>query len=503
MRAGSALRLVILWSFVLLLLSGCAGVKPAPEIGTLPGAEKTLLGRYKPTFYCLADEADGEYAGLPREAHLKDIYGHTIAMVSKEFKRKSDLEGSARLADGRVVNFAGRATDGIRYRVVHGAPYGLGAANAEYLSRVEPYKLIPYRSVAVDPKQIPLGTVLYIPKAAGIPLPGGGEHDGYFLAHDVGGAIKGKRVDLFVGTEKDVRNAFTRNGLSNMFPLQVFLVPEQEAEPIRSKYRSRYTLTSKPLYRMVWQDVNDVLANLAAAVPDPDKRIMFLSEVARGTPYVIFCLGEGPSGVYDKDPLVDIGRVDCMTFCEQILAMAISGSYGEFFQNLQRIRYHDGIVDFKKRNHYTIADWLPHNAWLLEDATGLIGGTYCRSMTKTIDRARDLSAMGCTDTWGVPPPETMTVRYIPKESLLDVEDHLRGGEIVSIISKLDGIFSSHMALIAKDRSGRTIFRHASRTAGEVLDEDFREYVAKIQDWKNTAGMIFMRVRRDYPLAFAR
>jgi hypothetical protein len=33
----------------------------------------------------------------------------------------------------------------------------------------------------------------------------------------------------------------------------------------------------------------------------------------------------------------------------------------------------------------------------------------------------------------------------------------------------------------------------------VVDEVYGEYVRKIQDWKNTAGMMFMRVRRDYPL----
>jgi uncharacterized protein YuzB (UPF0349 family) len=251
---------------------------------------------------------------------------------------------------------------------------------------------------------------------------------------------------------------------------------------------------------MTWRDVEMMLANLSAAETDPDRRIEFLSEVARGTPYLIFCLGEGPSGLYDKDPLVDIARVDCMTFCEQILAMAISTGYGDFFQNLQRIRYREGIIDFKARNHYTIADWSPNNTWLLEYATELIGGPYCRSMTKTVDRAKDLRAMGCTDLRGVRPSETITVRYIPKEHLLDVEEHLRGGEIVSLIQHREGIFSSHMALIARDRDENVIFRHASRTAGAVVDEAYGEYVDKIQDWKNTAGMIFMRVRRDYPLA---
>lgn len=491
------------------LFAGCAGIRPAPRVDEAPGLEpeavsgqRRLLGSFRPTFYCLADESDARYDGLSTDAEILDIYGRTIVRVCSEFKRKADLEGSARLADGRVINFAGRAPDGIRYRVVHGAEYGLGAANAEYLSRSDPYKLIPYRSVAVDPEQIPLGSVLYIPRAEGVPLPGGGKHDGYFLAHDVGGAITSQRIDLFVGTEEDVRNTFTKNGLSNMAPVQVYLVLEPLAEEIRSRYRARYSLTDRPIYRMTWADVDRMLANLSAAETDPDQRIQFLSEAARGTPYLIFCLGEGPSGLIDKDPLMDLARVDCMTFCEQTLAMAVSRTYQDFFQNLQKIRYRDGIIDFKMRNHYTIADWLPNNAWLLEDATELIGGPLCRSMTKTIDRLKFFRTMGCADLSGIPSARSMTVRYIPKEDLLDAEEHLRGGEIVSMISHREGIFSSHMALIARDRQGGTIFRHASRSAGEVVDESFAEYVRKIQEWDNTAGMIFMRIRRDYPLAGA-
>jgi 3D (Asp-Asp-Asp) domain-containing protein len=473
------------------------------ELEEEPGVSRELLGRFGITFYCIVDEADDRFVGLPREVPIRDIYGQTIALVSREYKRKVDIEGSGKLWDGRVVNYAGRSADGIRYRVVEGARWGLGAANAERISKVEPYKLIPHRSVAVDPRRIPLGSVLFVPRAQGIRLPNGTEHDGFFLAHDVGGAIKGKRLDFFVGTEEDIRNTFTENGMTNKSFVEVFLVGDVEAEEVRSRYRTQYTLTLKRTYQMVWKDLQDAMRNVAAAVLNPDHRMMFFSELAKGTPYVIFCLGEGPEGIYDKDPLVDIARVDCMTFCEQTLALAISNDYQDFFNNLQKIRYRDGIIGMKTRNHYTIADWLPNNAWLLEDATETIGGDLCRPMTKTIDRAKDLAAMGCTDVSDIRPPETMTVKYIPKENLLQVEENLRGGEIVSLIQNREGIFSSHMGLIAKDRRGKVIFRHASRTAGEVVDEPYRELVDRLLSSQNNAGAVFMRVRRDISLALGR
>jgi 3D (Asp-Asp-Asp) domain-containing protein len=59
--------------------------------------------------------------------------------------------------------------------------------------------LAPMRTVAVDPKIFPRHSVLFIKETVGLKLPDGGVHDGYWYASDVGGAIKGQRIDLFTG----------------------------------------------------------------------------------------------------------------------------------------------------------------------------------------------------------------------------------------------------------------------------------------------------------------
>ncbi|MBC6679559.1 peptidoglycan DD-metalloendopeptidase family protein [Mogibacterium sp. BX12] len=48
-----------------------------------------------------------------------------------------------------------------------------------------------YKTVAVDPNEIPLGSKLYI------------EGIGTVRAEDTGGAIKGKRIDLFIGSHQE------------------------------------------------------------------------------------------------------------------------------------------------------------------------------------------------------------------------------------------------------------------------------------------------------------
>lgn len=60
-------------------------------------------------------------------------------------------------------------------------------------------KVAAMRTVAVDPKVIPRRTVLFIKETVGLTMPDGTKHDGYWYASDIGGAIKGLKLDLFSG----------------------------------------------------------------------------------------------------------------------------------------------------------------------------------------------------------------------------------------------------------------------------------------------------------------
>src|SRR6185503_11195149 len=51
---------------------------------------------------------------------------------------------------------------------------------------------------------------------------------------------------------------------------------------------------------------------------------------------------------------------DCVTFCEVVLAAAMTRDLVEFEAALRRIRYDGGVVQYDKRNHY-FADWCSHN----------------------------------------------------------------------------------------------------------------------------------------------
>lgn len=61
-------------------------------------------------------------------------------------------------------------------------------------------KPTPYRTIAVDPKVIPYGSVVYIP-----------EYKALFKAEDTGSAIKGKRIDIFLPNEDECKEFGRKN----------------------------------------------------------------------------------------------------------------------------------------------------------------------------------------------------------------------------------------------------------------------------------------------------
>lgn len=114
----------------------------------------------------------------------------------------------------------------IRFQEARG-PYGDGATGI--------YSLIPLRSIAVDPKKIPFGTVVFIPKAKGLRITFSSGHsivhDGYFFANDTGGAIKQNHIDVYVGNEKHKElSAFVQSNENGVF--DAYIIEESNIQSV-------------------------------------------------------------------------------------------------------------------------------------------------------------------------------------------------------------------------------------------------------------------------------
>lgn len=158
---------------------GCCGY-PLGETGT-----------YKLTYYWLAYES--EYANEPYEIEIYTRQGFPIGRFPRAFVFELRLEGSGVLRDGRLINYDGRCHYGIGtcYQTLdpQAHPFGKGGQQRA---------LQPFRSVAVDPRWVPLGTPLYMPELRGMRLPDGSYHDGCVRADDTGGGIRRREIDFFV-----------------------------------------------------------------------------------------------------------------------------------------------------------------------------------------------------------------------------------------------------------------------------------------------------------------
>jgi hypothetical protein len=278
--------------------------------------------------------------------------------------------------------------------------------------------------------------------------------------------------------------------LSNIILLLISQSPAEDATPPLTAEKA-----SGKLYQLPVSKIDSLIRDTSRTHSRTAEKIAFYSRLSLGTPYVGGCLGEGARGKYDKDPLIDFSRVDCMTFCEQVLALSISHNYQNSFQTLQKIRYLNGAISFSARNHFVMADWLPHNQWLLKDITEETGGPLCKEMEKTIDRKSFTDSLGYDDPKSSLSPRRVTIKYLPKKYLPTISDKLQGSEIMVIITTREGIFASHLGFIIREKKENPLlFRHGSLTEKKVIDEPYDRLCRRLQEDRHTAGIVLIRVR---------
>jgi 3D (Asp-Asp-Asp) domain-containing protein len=162
-----------------------------PKIKDCCGYPIGLKESFRLSFYWVAYET--EYASLPYDTDIYTKQGYFIGRFPSAFVFELKLEGSGILNDGRILNYDGECNYGMGtcFKTLDASEHPLGAG-------VQQRKLVPFRSIAVDPRYIPIGATVYVPELVGVDLPDGTKHDGCLRADDMGGAIKQHKLDFFV-----------------------------------------------------------------------------------------------------------------------------------------------------------------------------------------------------------------------------------------------------------------------------------------------------------------
>ncbi|MGZ3481126.1 MAG: N-acetylmuramoyl-L-alanine amidase-like domain-containing protein [Myxococcaceae bacterium] len=232
-------------------------------------------------------------------------------------------------------------------------------------------------------------------------------------------------------------------------------------------------------------------------------RILGLSAQFLGTPYAHSPLGEGEGP--DPDPRLRLDRMDCLTFVETVMALALSSSVEDVVHVLDSIRYRSR-PDYAGRNHLMEAEWLPSNAakGLVRDVTLELGGEAARPGWKVIGP----EAWASTTARGLalPPEARPTGRFplplLPVDAVAGRAGQWPSGTLLLLVRE-DAPWRitrvSHLGFVVQ-RGGKTYLRHATRGWKDgVVDEELAHLLARHArySWK-IAGVSLWEVRDPRP-----
>lgn len=189
--------------------------------GGASGAPPEKVGRALVTFYWLIDETASRYRGKDTVT-LEDARGRVIARTTSRFRRELIMEGSGRLCDGRTVEYDRKSHGKNRFRIAR-SKFGGGKLGCA---------LVPYRTIAVDPHFIKLGSTVSIPQLKGAQLPDGTIHDGIFMADDRG-HFRGAHIDFFIGAGAKGARPFIRKGYGSRSHVTAYLVGDESPDQCR------------------------------------------------------------------------------------------------------------------------------------------------------------------------------------------------------------------------------------------------------------------------------
>ncbi len=218
-----------------------------------------------------------------------------------------------------------------------------------------------------------------------------------------------------------------------------------------------------------------------------------------GTPYVAHTLEE-PG---EEHLVVNLRSLDCTTFMENSLVLArcvkqCRVTFDDFKDELQLVRYRDGMIDgYPSRLHYFV-DWVANNEnkGILRDITRSVGGTATpkninfmsthRESYPQLARTANLNAIRRVE-------EAITSRgfaVLPAARLGEALEKIQPGDIIGTATTMEGLDVSHTGVAI--RQGSVVkFLHAPLSGGAVTvsEGDLAEYVA---EHKGMSGLVIAR-----------
>lgn len=212
-------------------------------------------------------------------------------------------------------------------------------------------------------------------------------------------------------------------------------------------------------------------------VPALSERMRVISGQFLGCPYIVNPLIG--SAHTPEVFTISLQGFDCVTFIETVLALALADSVDQFIETIRQIRYKDGQVDWRSRNHY-MTDWIKNNA-RAGFVRNFTQGRDAVKKTRTLSTIKDL------------PPRTVTFTCFPKRRFPRLKHRLADGDLIFFASTRQRLDVFHTGLLFGDGDELTL-RHASRSQGGVVEQPLKEFLQQ----NRMAGLIAVRPTGQFP-----
>jgi hypothetical protein len=251
-------------------------------------------------------------------------------------------------------------------------------------------------------------------------------------------------------------------------------------------------------------EIDAFLRKLTEKEPDRMRRLLEISRRFLQVPYAFSPLGEGKGNPPDEDPPIRFDAADCTTFLETCMAMSRSSSLEEALRVLREIRYVDGRVDYRRRKHFMMAQWIPQNqkAGFITDITRKVGGDAVAVATKRLD-AEVWKRRRKKDSWprlepGDVPEGVFSLPIIPIDRAREFVSRIPAGTILNVV-RIDyrsmPVRITHQGLVVV-RRGRRYLRHAARAGyRRVVDELLDTFLRRNQAYRKwpVAGVNLQKI----------
>jgi len=220
-----------------------------------------------------------------------------------------------------------------------------------------------------------------------------------------------------------------------------------------------------------------------------------------GTPYVGATLEKEPEGL-----VINLREMDCSTFVENVVSLTKTiqdgdPSFEKFCQNLQQLRYRDGVItDYTDRLHYT-TDWIYENErkGLVKDVTKEIGGkplplslSFMSTHPNSYKQLKGNSGRIAQVEKKEKEISARSYYYIPEAEIESLGKNMKSGDMVGFVTTINGLDLSHVGIVYWKNNELT-FIHASTSAAKkvIINEDpLSSYVKRI---KTNKGIMIVRL----------